>query len=438
MHINKKLLELAMDLMESQHAITDNPGRGYHGTVDPKIHNSKSKSSPLNGDEERARAHHYKKMHGLVRSLTGDHPKIVKHYLDSVHGRHLADVHNDNNHRKLSVGNVHNYIKKDFASFKRHYRPTHFESYIDHGLEETLEEHLLRMQEEEDLGEALYVPKNFNKHETPATKDKSTFVKGVHGKEHEHIKYIKSAASSHGGKEISDEHAKKVAHSPEYHAHVYNYRHDFKRGGSNGLDNGIKRLAGTHPHAQNEETEKVDEMFADSGSFKSGDKVIVKNPSSPLHNKRGIYAGKERGRHVVTHGDGARSFHGDGALLKESTKLSTIWEATKSADKKPEISRTASGKLVTKMVTRKQDVVDAGGKDKDNESMNESTEYKPNEGDKVKIIGQKMEHAGKKGTVHQISPTGTHVGVKNKKGEHIGYYHISDVKKLDESEDLNN
>lgn len=467
MNINKTINKIFEDLMESQHSISDNKGYGYHGTVKPEIHNSKRKNSPLQGDEERARNHHYKTMHGTVRSLTGEHPKVVKHYLDSKHGRHLADVHNDNTEKRLAVGHVHKYIKKDFANFKKHYKPDMFEELQDFGVDEELEESTLHSSSlgdketltgkkvgktksggeihagkikfhrgggtghavwvvkdghvthshvtdneevhkkavahaktadnvgtgpkqphteftqhgaskkliSEELEEAVFVPRNYDKHAEHPSKSNNTFIKGVHGAEKEHINYIKSAAKSNGGKEIGDDQAKKVAHSSEYHSHVYTHRHDFSRGGSNGLDNGIKRLAGTHPHVQKEEAaEQIDELFTDSGSgFKSGDRVIVKNPSSPMHNQRGTYAGKERGRHVVKHGDGARSFHSDGVLLKETRAelvKGLVKESTKSADKKPQTVRTASGKLITKLVTRKHDVVDAGGKDDGNETEN--------------------------------------------------------------------
>lgn len=59
-------------------------------------------------------------------------------------------------------------------------------------------------------------------------------------------------------------------------------------------------------------------------------------------------------------------------------------------------------------------------------------EYKPEEGHKVKIIGKGMQHSGKSGYVHQVSPAGTHAGVQDKNGKHIGYYHSSDLKQINE------
>lgn len=50
------------------------------------------------------------------------------------------------------------------------------------------------------------------------------------------------------------------------------------------------------------------------------------------------------------------------------------------------------------------------------------------EGDSVKIVGE-VTGKGKSGTVHQVSPSGTHVGVADKNGNHLGYYHVSDLKK---------
>jgi hypothetical protein len=72
---------------------TGNPHYGYHGaqqTADDK----------------------YEATHKHVKNLTDGDDKTVKHYLDSAHGRHLAGREND-----------HEYIKKDFKKFKKHYRP---------------------------------------------------------------------------------------------------------------------------------------------------------------------------------------------------------------------------------------------------------------------------------------------------------------------------
>jgi ribosomal protein L24 len=55
-------------------------------------------------------------------------------------------------------------------------------------------------------------------------------------------------------------------------------------------------------------------------------------------------------------------------------------------------------------------------------------DYTYDYGDHVKI--QSGDHKGKTARVHTISPTGTHVGVDSAKtGKHLGYFHISDVKK---------
>jgi hypothetical protein len=74
-------------------AMTGNPGNGYHGQV----------QSP---DDKYADTHKH------VKNLTDADDKTVKHYLDSGHGRHLAGREED-----------HEYIKKDFKKFKKHYRP---------------------------------------------------------------------------------------------------------------------------------------------------------------------------------------------------------------------------------------------------------------------------------------------------------------------------
>lgn len=83
---------------------TGNPGRGYHGQ-NPKG---------------------YSAMHAKVKKLgfeTGyltNHKtpnKAVRHYLDSVRGRHLAGREND-----------HEFIKKDFSGFMKRYDPSLHES----------------------------------------------------------------------------------------------------------------------------------------------------------------------------------------------------------------------------------------------------------------------------------------------------------------------
>jgi hypothetical protein len=125
-------------LNESRHAISDNPGRGYHGTVDLKTHAPKPPKNPVKKkpgaaapqkpDEQEERAKHYKKMYKLVRDTTGADAQTAKHYLDSVHGRHLADLHNDVVTHGLAMSNVTDHIKKHFASFKQNYKPELFES----------------------------------------------------------------------------------------------------------------------------------------------------------------------------------------------------------------------------------------------------------------------------------------------------------------------
>ena len=86
---------------------TDNEGRGYHGE-----HPSDKADAA------------YSKMHATVKKVAGEaghmrdvkNPNVmVKHYLDSVHGRHLAG----------KEGN-HEYIAKDFKKFKRYYDAKQF------------------------------------------------------------------------------------------------------------------------------------------------------------------------------------------------------------------------------------------------------------------------------------------------------------------------
>ena len=85
---------------------TGNEGHGYHGNVKAK------------DDAERAK--HYSAMHAKTKKLVGAaghlkdarHPnKMVKHFLDSPHGRHIADDPSDRN------------ITSRFGHFKKSYKP---------------------------------------------------------------------------------------------------------------------------------------------------------------------------------------------------------------------------------------------------------------------------------------------------------------------------
>ena len=87
-------------------AITGNVGHGYHGNV------------KADGDADRAKK--YSAMHTKVKKLVGSaghlkdarHPnKMVKHFLDSPHGRHIADDPSDRN------------ITSRFGHFKKGYKP---------------------------------------------------------------------------------------------------------------------------------------------------------------------------------------------------------------------------------------------------------------------------------------------------------------------------
>ena len=87
-------------------AVTGNEGHGYHGNVQAK------------DDAERAKK--YSAMHGKVKKLVGaaghlkdakTPNKMVKHFLDSPHGRHVADDPSDKN------------ITSRFGHFKKSYKP---------------------------------------------------------------------------------------------------------------------------------------------------------------------------------------------------------------------------------------------------------------------------------------------------------------------------
>lgn len=84
-----------------------NKGYGYHGQHDSDV-------------ADKA----YSKAHATVKKVAGEagHLKdakkpnvMVKHYLDSRHGRHLAGLEHD-----------HEYIKKDFGKFKKSYKESDF------------------------------------------------------------------------------------------------------------------------------------------------------------------------------------------------------------------------------------------------------------------------------------------------------------------------
>ena len=84
-----------------------NKGYGYHGQHDSEVADKK-----------------YSAMHAKVKKIAGEaghlrdakKPNVmVKHYLDSRHGRHLAGLEHD-----------HEYIKKDFGKFKKSYKESGF------------------------------------------------------------------------------------------------------------------------------------------------------------------------------------------------------------------------------------------------------------------------------------------------------------------------
>lgn len=97
----KNAMKEEIDLEEA--AKTGNEGRGYHGQHESDVADKK-----------------YSAMHTKVKSVAGEaghlrdakKPNVmVKHYLDSQHGRHLTGHEDD-----------HEYIKKDFGKFKKTYK----------------------------------------------------------------------------------------------------------------------------------------------------------------------------------------------------------------------------------------------------------------------------------------------------------------------------
>lgn len=104
----KKKVKEETDLDEA--VKTGNEGHGFHGEA----------YGAAKGDDKMAEAGKaYAKAHSLVKKHAAEHlkdvknpNKMVKHYLDSQHGRHLH-------------GNEHDagYVKKDFGHFKKKYKP---------------------------------------------------------------------------------------------------------------------------------------------------------------------------------------------------------------------------------------------------------------------------------------------------------------------------
>jgi hypothetical protein len=95
--------DLEVDILDEA-VESGNKGNGYHGQHDSEVADKK-----------------YSAMHAKVKKVAGEaghlrdakKPNVmVKHYLDSKHGRHLAGNEHD-----------HEYIKKDFGRFKKAYKP---------------------------------------------------------------------------------------------------------------------------------------------------------------------------------------------------------------------------------------------------------------------------------------------------------------------------
>jgi len=87
---------------------TDNEGHGYHGEAH---HAAKGEDKMAEAGKAYAKAHSLVKKHAADHLKNAKNPnKMVKHYLDSKHGRHLYG--NENNA---------SYVKKDFGHFAKKY-----------------------------------------------------------------------------------------------------------------------------------------------------------------------------------------------------------------------------------------------------------------------------------------------------------------------------
>jgi len=95
---------------ELEEAKTNNEGRGYHGEAQ---HAAKGEDKVGEADKAFSKAHSLVKKHAAEHLSGAKNPnKMVTHYLDSKHGRHLHG--NENNAA---------YVKKDFGHFKKGYKP---------------------------------------------------------------------------------------------------------------------------------------------------------------------------------------------------------------------------------------------------------------------------------------------------------------------------
>lgn len=113
--INRSHIAEESDIELDEAVESGNKGYGYHGQHESDVADKK-----------------YSAMHAKVKKIAGEagHLKdakkpnvMVKHYLDSRHGRHLAGNEGD-----------HEYIKKDFGRFKKTYKPDlHEESQLEEG-----------------------------------------------------------------------------------------------------------------------------------------------------------------------------------------------------------------------------------------------------------------------------------------------------------------
>lgn len=83
-------------------AKTGNEGRGYHGEWPSKDAAKKFAAA-----------------HRRIKKLMKADDSVVTHYLDSTHGRHLADTEKDSK-------DDDEYVSKDFNKFLKRYNPEHF------------------------------------------------------------------------------------------------------------------------------------------------------------------------------------------------------------------------------------------------------------------------------------------------------------------------
>ena len=264
---------LSGDITEDKIA-SDNPNHGYHG------HNPKG----------------YSAMHRKVKRVAGESghlasarkPNVmVKHYLDSTHGRHLAGREND-----------HEYIKRDFARFAKSYNPAYHTKEI-HEAAEVPHSHVQKKIKDGEW-EAMHdvrVDRHLEviDHSNPkkprkfvyVTKDavKEDFVNEAKGSSawDEHVHHLSQAAHA------ASAHAHKTGH-PEHHAHaakLHNLAHEATAASRTDAENEMShRHNDAAQYHEKESKKKTVKESTEALTKKHLVNVTVSDPNHPAVSRR--------------------------------------------------------------------------------------------------------------------------------------------------------